>query len=113
MFAVLQSLSVAGQELHAVAVSADTSEQRAIVQRLELDDDHIIEATKLARAASSELWTQLQGQKVVMADVARAFGSIMALAPQSQALRAAAVYTTLLNSPGCPVSNTSLILIVF
>jgi hypothetical protein len=105
MLDLLHSLSVAGQELHLVGVSEDTSEKLAIVQRLQLDDDHILEATKLTRSTSPELWTQLQGQKVVMADVARAFGSIMALAPQSQALRAAAVYTTLLNSPGCPVST--------
>jgi hypothetical protein len=105
MLDLLHSLSVVGQELHAVGVSDDISEKLAIVQRIELDDDQITEATKLARGTSPELWTQLQGQKVVMADVARAFGSIMALAPQAQALRAAAVYTTLLNSQGCPVSN--------
>jgi hypothetical protein len=110
MLNFLHSLSVAGQELHAVGVSDDTSEQLAIVQRLELDDDHILEATNLIKSASPELWTQLQGQKVVMADVARAFGSIMALAPQSQALRAAAVYTTLLNTPGCRVSSLWLLL---
>ena len=105
MLDLLHSLSVAGQELQAVGVSDDTSEKLAIVQRLEIDEDHIAEATRLAKSTSPELWTQLQGQKVVMADVARAFGSIMTLAPQPQALRAAAVYTTLLNSPGCPVSR--------
>ena len=105
MLDLLISLSAAGQELQAVAVSDDTTGKLAIVQRLVLEDGHIAQARKLAISNSEDVWSQLQSQKIVMADLARAFAAIMALGPEAQALQAAAIYTSLLRTPGCPVGS--------
>lgn len=103
MLDLLCALSAAGQEIQAADANDDTTAKLAIVERLTVDNNHIAEARKLVDSGSSELWTQLQTQKIVLADVARAFSAIISLAPEAQALQAATVYASLLITPGCPV----------
>ena len=103
MLQLLSKLSAAGQDLQLVADDDDIEAKLAIVQRVVLKDSHITMSHKLANAGAPDFWKQLQTQKVVMAEVAGAFSSIITLAPQPQALRAAAIYTSLLKTPGCPV----------
>ena len=103
MLNLLCALSAAGQEIHVADANDESSARLAIVQRLSVNAKHITDAHKLVESESDELWTQLQAQKIVLADVARAFSAIMATAPEGQALQAAAVYSSLLLTPGCPV----------
>jgi hypothetical protein len=107
MLDFLIALSAAGQDLQAAAAAEDTPAQVAIVQGLTVEERHIAEARRLATGDASDLWRRLQDEKVVMADLARAFAAIMALAPESQALQAAALYTAVLKTPGCPVRTTT------
>ena len=101
---ILHELSDAGRELLAVSEVEDTAAKLAIVQRLGVEECHLAEARSLGSHTRGSVWTALQAEKVVLADVARAFASVMALGTEGQALHAAVVYTHLLNSEGCPVS---------
>lgn len=102
---LLIQMSAAGRELLAIGEVEEASPKLAVVQGIAVEHSHLAEARKLPKDYSIHLWSTLQQEKIVLADVARAFGAVMTLAPRSHALRAAAVYTSLLMAPGCPVRS--------
>lgn len=103
MLDFLIALSDAGQALQALTIEEDTSSGSAVIEQLSINQDHLEDARELATAPSTNLWQQLQAEKVVLADVARAFSAIFSLAPRSQRLLAGVVYTTILKANACPV----------
>jgi len=104
LFVLLQELSAAGLELQVVGETEDTSAKLAVVQRVVIGDTCIKEAYELACEESGKLWNAMQHEKIILADITRAFAAVMMLSSDCQALHAASVYTSLLKSPGCPVS---------
>lgn len=104
MLEFLESAAAAGRQLQNLPEDGDAAARLRLVAALPIEERLLKQARSLV-APGSFGWDQLGAGSAQPADLSRALAAAMEVAPPPQALRAAVLYTSLLRTPGCPVSG--------